>query len=191
MKYRTIVADPPWPYDTRDAMQSATKLDGTRPATVGRPSSEYAYMPLADIKLLDVAGWSEPDAHLYLWTTNAFMVEAHQVAAAWGFRPKTILTWVKMKEDGEPSMKAGYWFRGATEHVVFCVRGRLPGNATLPTAFLWPRAGHSEKPAAFYDMVESMSPGPYLDVFARKQRFGWDAWGSEVYTPEGLPEPAR
>ncbi len=119
---------------------------------------------------------ADDDAHLYLWTTNAFMCEAHDVARAWGFAPKTILTWVKMQPNGEPSRKSGYYFRGATEHIVFAVRGSLPLQTAeaLPTAFLWPRLPHSVKPDAFYDLVEQASPGPYAELFARRARFGWD-----------------
>ena len=114
------------------------------------------------------------------------MVQAHDLAATWGFVPKTILTWIK------PRLGMGHYFRNNTEHVVFAVKGSLRTlRKDCRTAFEAQQGRHSEKPAAFYDMVESMSPGPYLDVFARKQRFGWDAWGAEVYTPEGLPEPER
>lgn len=122
------------------------------------------------------------DAHLYLWFTNAFAVEAHEVAKAWGFRPSTILTWVKTRAaDGQPSMKMGYYFRGATEHVLFAVRGslRLRAERALPTAYLWPRLPHSVKPDAFYGLVEEASPPPYLELFARRNRLGWDAWGNQ------------
>ena len=124
---------------------------------------------------------AEQDAHLYLWTTNAFMVEAHDLARSWGFIPKTICTWVKTQPDGRPSMKTGYYFRGATEHVLFCVRGslKLCVSEGLPTAYLWPRLAHSVKPDAFYDLVEQASPGPYLEMFARRARFGWSYWGDE------------
>ena len=128
-------------------------------------------------------------AHLYLWTTNAFMVEAHEVARAWGFEPKTILTWVKLKLDRpEVSMKTGYWYRSATEHIVFGVRGsqRLLGPA-VPTAFLLPRLPHSEKPEFFYKLIEEQSPGPYLELFARRLRPGWDSWGNEIESTIRLP----
>lgn len=127
---------------------------------------------------------AEDDAHLYLWTTNTFIVEAHELARAWGFHPITVLTWVKTKHEGEllrVSMKTGYYFRGATEHIIFGVRGslRLQTKEGLPTAFLWPRLGHSVKPDDFYDLVEKASPGPYLELFARRNRLGWDTWGNE------------
>ncbi len=112
------------------------------------------------------------------------MVEAHDLMRSWGFVPKTILTWVKVhqKDPNRVSMKTGYYFRGATEHVLFGVRGslRLTTTVGVPTAFLWPRIGkHSVKPSAFLDLVEGVSPGPYLELFARKKRLGWDGWGNE------------
>lgn len=121
------------------------------------------------------------DAHLYLWTTNGFVVEAHEIARAWGFRPITLCTWGKVQPDGSPSMKTGNYFRGATEHVLFGVRGRLPfpTDRPTPTLWLWPRLAHSVKPDAFYDLVESLSPGPYVELFARRARFGWDYWGNQ------------
>jgi len=124
------------------------------------------------------------NAHLYLWTTNSFMVEAHDIARAWGFKVKTICTWVKTHQDDRDrvSMKTGYYFRGATEHFLFCVRGSLPLQTSegLPTAYLWPRIGaHSVKPEAFYDLVESASPGPYLEMFSRRARLGWEVWGDQ------------
>ena len=83
----------------------------------------------------------------------------------------------------------GHYFRNNTEHVIFAVKGRLPTQRKdIPTAFTAPRGRHSEKPQAFYDMVETASPGPYLDVFARKQRMGWDVAGNEVYSV--IPELA-
>jgi N6-adenosine-specific RNA methylase IME4 len=138
-------------------------------------------MTMPELKALKVEDLAEPNAHLYLWTTNSFMVEAHDLARAWGFDPKTIITWTKYRhEDGQPSMKMGYYYRGAMEHCLFCVRGslRLMGPAAS-TALLLPRRPHSEKPPEFYEMVESQSPGPYLEMFSRRKRFGWSAWGNE------------
>ena len=182
-KYRTIVADPPWPYadagrDGNSALTKSVKRDGSVAIGV---QTEYPAMSMPDLKAIQPG--ADDNAHLYLWTTNAFMVEAHDLAEAWGFKPKTICTWVKTHQDdpGRPSMKTGYYFRGATEHFLFCVRGsqRLETSEGLPTAYLWPRLPHSVKPDAFYDLVEQASPGPYLELFARRARFGWDYWGNE------------
>lgn len=173
MKYRTIVVDPPWAYDHHWGAGIAPR----------RPLA-YDCLSIAELNSLPIGKWAELDAHLYLWTTNSFIEEAHQVARAWGFTKKTILTWVKSQ------LGMGTYYRNNTEHVLFAVRGQLSTLRTdQPTAFSGQRGRHSEKPHAFYDMVQSMSPGPYLDVFARKLRFSWDAWGLEVGAPDGLPSP--
>ena len=115
------------------------------------------------------------------------MVEAHEVARAWGFEPKTIITWVKTHKDNPTklSMKTGYWYRSATEHILFAVRGslRLSGPAK-PTAVLSPRLPHSVKPPWCYELIERQSPGPYLELFARALRAGWDAWGDQIHGDE-------
>lgn len=187
-KFHTITADPPWPYDTRvnrtRALPAQLVADGSR---LMRPVSDWTYepMPLDDIKSIPVGEWAHKDAHLYLWTTNAFMAEAYEVATAWGFTPKTIITWGKVKKGDPttPSMKSGYYFRGATEHAIFATRGVLPKpQVAIPTLYLHPRiATHSSKPEAFYtDVVERVSPGPYLEMFARTERPGWVARGDQV-----------
>jgi N6-adenosine-specific RNA methylase IME4 len=179
VKYRTVVVDSPWSY--KDKLAGFRGVTGTN---IRGAENQYACMTQADIQRIPIGEWADIDAHLYLWATNAFMEEAHQLARAWGFRQRTILTWVK------PQFGMGHYYRNNTEHVLFCVRGKLRTlRHDVPTAFTAPRGAHSEKPAAFYDMVESMSPGPYLDVFARKLRFRWDAWGDEVGAPDGLPTP--
>lgn len=185
LKFRTIVADPPWPYSTPGQIGASLEHRPNRDLTLGAGNagsrSRYGAMEIDDLCALPVP--AADDAHLYLWFTNTFAVEAHQIATAWGFRPITILTWVKMKAGGqEPSMKMGYYFRGATEHVLFAVRGslRLQAKRALPTAYLWPRLLHSVKPDAFYALVEEASPPDYLELFARKTRLGWIAWGNEV-----------
>lgn len=178
--YRTIVADPPWPYEKGDTPRTV-KVDGTL-AQGTSVHTRYGVMSIPDLCALQPA--ATDNAHLYPWTTNAFMVEAHKIAEAWGFKPKTILTWTKTHQgdSSRVSMKTGYYFRGATEHCLFAVRGslRLQTNEGLPTAYLWPRLPHSVKPDAFYDLVEKASPGPYLEMFARRARLGsWHYWGDQ------------
>jgi N6-adenosine-specific RNA methylase IME4 len=171
--YRTIVADPPW----------TPELGGTWGARVdkGRPQRFYNTMALADIKALPVP--AAPQAHLYLWAITPHVDWAFDVARAWGFEPVTMLTWKK------PGLGVGR-FRCNTEHVVVARRGSRHGNpfgrggrsaqATAGTLFDWPRGRHSEKPEAFFELVEQLSPGPYLELFARRQRLGWDTWGDEA-----------
>jgi N6-adenosine-specific RNA methylase IME4 len=160
--YSTIVADPPWRY----ARPSATKADATR---------LYATMDLATIEAMPVAEIAATDCHLWLWGTNALMEEAHRVVRAWGFRPLTIVTWCKL---GKPGV--GHYLRNTTEHAILASRGAAmtPANKPISTWFQWPRCGrHSVKPGGFYDLVERVSPGPFVELFARQPRLGWDSWG--------------
>jgi N6-adenosine-specific RNA methylase IME4 len=181
-KYRTIVADPPWDYREH-------RGDGPKGA-----GAQYPCMKADELLALPVGQWAEENSHLYLWVTNAFVVQAHQIAKAWGFEPRTIITWVKGRFVAGRLVQhigLGSHFRTSTEHIVFCVRGKLePYNRDIPTAFIAPRTSHSEKPQTFYDLVEHVSPGPYLDVFARKQRFNWDTFGDEAFN-FGTTNPAE
>lgn len=193
--YRTIIADPPWPYHSPRAVvgnggRGARGADRIIQTDVG---DHYSTMSMDDLRALPVARLAAADAHLYLWTTNAFMEEAHGLARAWGFAPKTILTWAKTKRDGsgEPSMKTGYWYRSATEHALFCVRGRLRLSTRrgLPTWFAHPRLPHSVKPESFRAIVERASPGPYLELFARRAATGWGCLGNQAPNSITMPAP--
>jgi len=185
-RYATIVADPPWPYKAPAKYGNTLEHRPNRDKTIAKEGAgsvvRYGAMSIRDICDIPVSELAEGNAHLYLWTTNQFLVEAHQVAAAWGFRQSTVITWVKVRHaDGQPSMKMGYYYRSATEHCLFCVRGkrRLLGPARA-TAFMAPREPHSQKPESFFDMVEEQSPERYLELFARRRRLGWDVWGDQA-----------
>lgn len=179
--YGTIVADPPWQYDGGGPVGTGGRgADAVR--SKPSPGVAYSTMSTDDLCAMHVADLAATNAHLYVWVTNSFLVDAHEIARAWGFEPKTLLTWVKVHQDdpARVSMKTGYYFRGATEHALFCVRGSQPllTDEGMPTAYLWPRIGpHSVKPSAFGDLVERCSPGPYVELFARQPRLGWDSWG--------------
>lgn len=180
--YPTIMVDPPWQYSHATAMPKGLVKDGTRRQRGESSHERYGSMSLDELRALPLGDWAASDAHLYVWTTNSFLEAAHDLARAWGFTPKTVITWGKTQDDGEPSRKMGTWYRSATEHCVFAVRGSLrlvnpdPAPSTL---FLHRRLPHSVKPDAFYDLVERYSPAPYLDVFSRRARFGWTTWGAE------------
>ena len=101
------------------------------------------------------------------------MPKACELMAAWGFEHKTILTWVK------PRFGLGSYFRNSTEQVLFGVRGNLRTRMDdIPTHFEAPVGEHSAKPDKFYHIVQNASHPTYLDVFARKERKGWDTWGN-------------
>lgn len=162
--YRTIVADPPWRYEQGGPTTGFAPL---------RPPP-YSMMGLADIAALPVKELAADDAHLYLWTTNRYLVHCYTIARDWGFKPSQILTWCKPPQGIGP----GGAFSNTTEFVLYCRRGKLPYQDRIDTTWWqWDRGPHSVKPAAFLDIVERVSPGPYVELFARAPRLGWDSWG--------------
>lgn len=197
MKYRTIVVDPPWPMpatgkttrgetDTKGVYtaKGGRQVDGTwwgrhRGGSVELP---YETMTLAEIADLPVANLPARDAHLYVWTTNRFLEDTYEIVRGWGFRPAQLLVWCK------PPMGVGFGgaFTTTTEFIIFARRGTLAHTARQDSSWWqWSRPyenghiAHSAKPEAFLDIVEQVSPGPYLEMFSRRARLGWDTHGDE------------
>jgi N6-adenosine-specific RNA methylase IME4 len=160
-RYRTIVADPPWRFGS-----AATKADARK---------HYDTMALEDICALPVEDMADDSCHPWLWILNGMVEEGYRVVRAWGFSPLTLATWCK------PQPGVGHYLRNNTEHCVLASRGApmVPERKPVSTWFRWPRGAHSAKPEAFYDLVEQVSPGPYVELFARRARFGWDYWGDQ------------
>lgn len=156
-------------------------------------SRELAYptMTVSEIAALPVASLVERDAHLYLWVPNKYVEDAYDVARAWGFRPSTLLVWCKKTMGGG----LGGTFGISTEYVLFSRRGSLAANHRVPqTWFEWKRPydergkpKHSAKPPELQEMAESVSPGPFLELFAREHREGWASWGNEVDSHVEMP----
>lgn len=165
-QFATIVIDPPWDWsDEGDQDQ------------FGRARPDYGTMTIEQLERLPVATLADDDCHLYLWITNRSLPKGFRLLEAWGFRYVTALTWVK------PSFGMGNYFRGQTEHVLFAVRGSQPlKRRDASTVLHAPRGpnGHSSKPTEFAALVESCSPGPYLEMFSRTARPDWTAWGEDA-----------
>ena len=165
--FATILVDPPWP------LQSGEK--------------HYRTMSLARIKALPVGRLAARDAHLWLWTTNALLPTAYEVAEAWGFTVRSPLTWVKFRL----GLGGRYQLRNATEQLLFCTRGRAPlGSRSQPTWFNAPVTEHSRKPAEQFAIIERVSPGPYLELFARRwpeSNQPWAVWGDQVDSDIRIP----
>lgn len=181
MKYRTIVADPPWRYQDGHANTAGAERTKTSAAL------RYDLMALDDLMALPVSDLAEKNAHLWIWGTNMKLDRAYALARAWGFDPITLVTWCK-KGPG-----VGHYLRNNTEHILFASRGKPqpPATKQLSTWFEWPRTRHSVKPEQSYDLIEAVSPGPYLELFARRRRLGWDAWGNEIESDVELPPTVK
>ena len=142
-------------------------------------------MPLAEIAALEIP--AAEDALLLLWAVNCRLREAFEVVDAWGFEYKTNLVWVK------PRIGLGHWARNRHELLLLATRGRfpLPDPQDCPDSVLEaPRGAHSEKPAGFYALIETAWPrAAKLELFARRARPGWAAWGNQAPTPAGGRRP--
>lgn len=141
-------------------------------------------MELSEIKALPVADAAAEDAHLYLWVPNALLPEGIEVMKAWGFRYVSNIVWAKRRKDGGPDGRGvGFYFRNVTEPILFGVKGSMrtlpPARSTVNMIETRKRE-HSRKPDEQYDLIESCSPGPYLELFARYAREGWTGWGNEA-----------
>ena len=166
-KWRTILADPPW-----DILQR-----GNNGAI-----KHYNLMSLERIKAMPIADLAEDNAHCWLWVTNGTLRYGYDVLEAWGFTPRSTFTWIK------PRFTLGVYLRNATEHILLGTKGKAPvkfnGQATWG---FYPLQGHSHKPEEVYDIIERVSEGDYLELFARRKRHNWSSWGNEIESDIIIP----
>jgi N6-adenosine-specific RNA methylase IME4 len=172
--FSTILADPPWRFANRTG----------KVAPEHRRLDRYSTMSLDAIMALPVSEVASRNAHLYLWVPNALLPDGLQVMSAWGFRYVSNIIWAKRRIDGGPDGRGvGFYFRNVTEILLFGVRGSMrtlaPGRSQVNMIETRKRE-HSRKPDEQYDLIESCSPGPYLEMFSRHPRPNWTLWGDEA-----------
>ncbi|HWE54631.1 MAG TPA: MT-A70 family methyltransferase [Acidimicrobiales bacterium] len=178
--FGTVLADPPWRFANRTGKVSPEH----------RRLSRYDTMTTAEIAALPVSNVMAAKSHCYLWVPNALLADGLAVLAGWGFEYKANLVWHKVRRDGGSDGRGvGFYFRNVTELILFGVRGRLrtlsPGRSQVNFVATRKRE-HSRKPEELYPIIESCSPGPRLEMFARYPHLGWSAWGNEA-DPDVLP----
>lgn len=171
--FSTILADPPWQFQNRTGKMAPEHKRLLR----------YPTMELQEILELPVPMLAAASSHLYLWVPNALIAEGLEVMKRWGFTYKTNLVWYKIRKDGGPDGRGvGFYFRNVTELVLFGIRGNmrtLPPGRRQVNLLASQKREHSRKPDELYDIIETCSPGPYLELFARQPRLGWTQWGNE------------
>lgn len=180
--FKTVLADPPWRFTNRTG----------KVAPEHRRLDRYSTMSLDAIKALPVSDVVATNAHLYLWVPNALLPDGMDVMRAWGFRYVSNIVWAKRRKDGGPDGRGvGFYFRNVTELILFGVRGSMrtmdPARRQVNMIETRKRE-HSRKPDEQYPLIESCSPGPHLELFARHARPGWTVWGDEAadeVTPRG------
>jgi N6-adenosine-specific RNA methylase IME4 len=174
-KFGTILADPPWQFQNRTG----------KVAPEHKRLSRYGTMKLNEIEDLPVAEAAQPTAHLYLWVPNALLPDGLAVMRAWGFEYKSNIVWHKIRKDGGSDGRGvGFYFRNVTELILFGTRGKnartlQPGRSQVNYLKSRKRE-HSRKPDEQYQLIETCSRGPFLELFARGRRKNWVTWGNQA-----------
>ena len=184
--FGTLLADPPWRFQNRSG----------KVAPEHKRLLRYDTMEWKAIAALPVPDLMATRSHCYLWVPNALLADGLAVLEGWGFTYKANLVWAKRRKDGGPDGRGvGFYFRNTTELILFGARGGLrtsaPGRSQVNIIETRKRE-HSRKPDEQYPLIESCSPGPFLELFARYPRPGWHAWGAEAapdVVPQGRPHP--
>lgn len=179
MAYGAILADPPWTFKTHSDKGKGRSAE-----------AHYDCMPFDIVKSLgnQIKKLAADDCVLFMWVTDPFLEKGFEVIKAWGFQYKTVgFYWAKTSGEGFLScdrgwpIGTGYWTRANPEQCLLATRGspkRL--NADVRKLIVSPRREHSRKPDEIYERIERLCAGPYLELFARQRREGWDAWGDQV-----------
>ncbi|MGR3710113.1 MAG: MT-A70 family methyltransferase [Alterinioella nitratireducens] len=174
-KFGTIMADPPWRFTNRTG----------KVAPEHKRLARYPTMTLQDICDLPVEEHLADRAHCYLWVPNALLPDGLQVLSSWGFEYKSNIIWHKIRKDGGSDGRGvGFYFRNVTEILLFGVRGKdvrtLPPGRRQVNLFGTRKREHSRKPDEQYQIIESCSWGPYLELFGRGKRENWTVWGNQA-----------
>jgi N6-adenosine-specific RNA methylase IME4 len=188
--YGVIYADPPWTFSTYSRKGKGRSAE-----------AYYDCLSLDEIKAVPVGKWAAKDCVLLLWTTDPLMEQALDVIRAWGFKYKTVgFYWVKLKRyipsalynHESFSTGMGFWTRANPELCLLATRGSpRRRSANVRKLIVSPRREHSRKPDEAYERIEALCEGPYLEVFARNPRSGWDSFGFEVDAFSGGKIPNR
>ncbi len=174
-KFSTVMADPPWRFTNRTG----------KVAPEHKRLARYETMELVDICNLPVQEHLTETAHCYLWVPNALLPDGLTVLKEWGFEYKSNIIWHKIRKDGGSDGRGvGFYFRNVTEILLFGVRGKnartLQPGRTQVNLFGTRKREHSRKPDEQYDIIESCSWGPYLELFGRGKRENWTVWGNQA-----------
>lgn len=182
-RYRVIYADPPWTFATYSQKGKGRSAE-----------AHYDCMSLDEVKALPVADWAADDAILLLWATDPLLDRAFEVIRAWGFTYKTVgFYWVKENASGKGFFTGlGFWTRANPEQCLLATRGHPKRKAAdVKKLVVSPRREHSRKPDEIYGHIERLAEGPYLEMFARASRPGWDTWGAQNGLFDGGPVETR
>lgn len=172
-QYGCILADPPWAFKT---------WSGTHGTPHRTANDHYTIVRAPSLGSLSVGSVAAPDCALFMWSVDSHIDQAIELAKAWGFGFKTIaFVWAKTNANGTFRIGMGYWSRKQTETCLLFTKGKPKRqDKGVRQLIVAPRREHSRKPDEQYERIERLVAGPYVELFARQTRPGWDAWGNEV-----------
>ncbi len=186
--YGAILADPPWDFKVWYA-GGWRNTPGGRKFTRSAPR-HYDTMEDNEIAAFPIEKIAAKDCVLFLWTCWPMLQRTFPILDAWGFKYKTCaFCWVKantqqidmFRDDANPRMGMGYWTRANSEICLLATKGRPKRRASdVRQAIVEPLREHSRKPDCIYERIERLVAGPYIELFARQHRPGWDSWGDET-----------
>lgn len=162
-RFHTIYADPPWSYSHQASHVGS--------------SNGYSPLSVDDICAEPISKLAEEAAHLHLWTTNAFLLDAIDVIEAWGFEYKSCFVWVK------PQGGSGSYWRASHEFLLLGVRGGLKFNSCPQRSWLTAQPNESSRtPEAVRQLVEQVSPPSYLELYGRNlpTNSDWTVYGNQL-----------
>lgn len=170
--FGVVLADPPWSFKTWSGKT------GTPHRTAEDHYSTVGHTSLAAIPVSTIVA---KDAVLFMWTVDSHVDQAIDLAKAWGFGFKTIaFVWVKTAKNGQPRIGMGYWTRKSAEVCLMFTRGKPKRlDKGVREVIMAPRREHSRKPDEQYGLIERLVAGPYVELFARQSRPGWESWGNQ------------
>lgn len=174
-KYGVIYADPPWTFRNWSAK-------GTGRNAV----SHYDCLSFDELAKLPVADMAADDCALFLWAVDPLLPKAFALIEAWGFEYKTVgFYWIKLNKNAKSQddyfTGLGYWTRANPEQCLLATRGRPQRiSRSVKKLVAEKRREHSRKPDCIHDRIEQLVGGPYLELFGRETRYGWDSWGNQV-----------
>ena len=171
-KYKVIYADPPWLFRTRSDKGKEKS-----------PEAHYDCMSLNDICNMPVKDIADENCVLLMWVCDPMLDQALKVIEAWGFKYKTVgFTWAKTNRKTLGFFTGlGYWTRGNPEMCLLATKGKPQRvSKSVPQLVVEQRREHSRKPDIMYNHIENLLDGPYIELFARTKRKGWDCWGNQT-----------
>jgi N6-adenosine-specific RNA methylase IME4 len=189
-RYGVIYADPPWNF--KNFSEKGTGRNAV---------AHYSCLDYSQIAAMHPQRWAAKDCVLFLWATDPLLPKALELIEAWGFTYKTVgFYWAKTNKRADLEALStndfftglGYWSRANVEQCLLATRGSPPRMAKdVKRLVISPRREHSRKPDEIYGRIERLARGPYLELFARQMRRGWDRWGDQAGLFDAGPVPAR